>query len=253
MYKIKHHIIGGLMALCLPFAAYAQADSETQTIEDPMAQEEMTPTMQWKNYWVLGAGSASPSGGDDARLDTSDVGSFAIESAGYDSASLLSFRFGTHSETYAQTPLRYEAEWTMVSHPVTFSGDTASGTADADVSLLMGNVYYDIKVSETFKPYIGLGFGLASVSYSALNASFSNDIKPITITGDDTDANGELTTQFLVGALFDVNPKLSIAFEYKSLPETDQEITADTSDGENVAFHTSYGATMTTLQLVFRF
>jgi len=107
------------------------------------------------------------------------------------------------------------------------------GAYDGEVtsSSVMLNGYFDAENNSRFTPYVGLGFGFASIDFTYVN----NRLNENSMKDDDL----VLAHQVMVGLEFEINPSVSICAEYRYFGAEDPEFENEFNETMSTEYKTN--------------
>jgi len=157
----------------------------------------ITPSMAEDTYFGGGIGVVEY---PDADLDVSGSGTAELSS---DTGIMIGISLGTSK----YDPFRFEGELAYRNNhgdKITSPGGGVIGTADVQSGGLLFNGFYDLKISSSITPFIGVGAGFSFVD----------------IDKDIDDYDTVFAYQFIAGVGFDIHNKLKLDLSYKYFATT---------------------------------
>jgi outer membrane protein OmpA-like peptidoglycan-associated protein len=175
--------------------------------------QESSSTRFFQGLYLSGAVGAH-------QTDDADMGGGSISVENETDAGLAGL-VGVGLELGA-TPWRAEIEGSYRQSDVDSISGT-SGNGDVDATSILGNVFYDIGVSDRFDLYLGGGLGLANVDYSS--------VSPVGSTAVNDDDLG-WAWQLGAGAAMALNDRLKLTLDYRFLNIEDLDFPTSPSVAE---------------------
>lgn len=182
-----------------------------------------TPGPQWYGGVSGGANFANDieffSGALGANIDTEFDTGFAV-------SGVIGADFG---DVWQYGGVRVEAEIAYRANDVDVhkTGGASLAGSDGDVTSLSGmvNVMHDFLPGSDFRPYVGVGLGVAQVSYNDFGVTAIPDVL------DDEDT--VFAYQAIVGASYALSPTLALTGDYRYFATDDPEVTLSAGAGGN--------------------
>ncbi len=204
---LRNWLVAGSIVGALSFAVPAHADQRSPAL-----------------YLGLGAGGNFMS---DADIDGMGIGTEADHDTGLAGAITLGFRRADG----------FRSEFEVAGRTNDVDQLQGMGTASGDIDALtfMGNILYDFQRFGKFKPYMGLGLGLARVRF--------DNVSPIG-GGSINDHDMALAFQGIAGMSFELTDRFELFGDYRYMGTADldvQEATSGTTVSADYRNHTVMG------------
>jgi outer membrane protein OmpA-like peptidoglycan-associated protein len=170
-----------------------------------------------------------------------DTGYGLVGFGGYDFGALRAeFEMGYRRNSVDKLTVRNDGGIPAVAGAAAQTGTTPSGSGSASAFSTMGNVFYDIDMGSTFEPYLGLGLGVAQVTFSNIAG---NGVRYT------DDSSWRLAYQAMAGVAYWLSNDLALTADYRYFGTANPRL----RDTRNQSFESEYQAHSIMVGLTYRF